>query len=89
MNRFLSIGCSGLLALLLAACAVTPLAPLPASNPASPNAREAAVPTHHNSLAADEATKKSQSLLETAGQGTNSSSGTMPGMNMGDMHDGH
>lgn len=89
MNRLLSIGCSGLLGLGLAACAVTPLAPLPATNPASPSAREAAVPTHHNSLAPDEATKKSQSLLETAGQGTNSSSNPMPNMNMGGMHDGH
>ncbi len=89
MNRFLSIGCSGLLALVLAACAVTPLAPLPASNPASPNAREATAPAHHNSLAPDEATKKSQALLETAGQGTSSSSNTTPNMNMGGMHDGH
>jgi len=89
MNRFFSLGCSGLLAFFLGACAVTPLSPLPASNPASPDAREAAVPVHHNSLAPDEATKKSKALLESAGQGSNAPSSGMSNMNMGGTHDGH
>ena len=80
MSRFVFIGGVGIL---LSGCATAPLAPLPASNPASPEAREAVVPVHHNSLAADAATRKSREFLEAGGQGASGASGEMSGMEMG------
>ncbi len=78
-------------ALLVAACAtIPPLAPLAASDPASPQAKEAPPRAFQGALAPDAATQKTHDLI--VNQGKNSSppraeqSGGMshmPGMNMG------
>ena len=80
----------GSVTLLLAACATTPLTPFPSTHPASPEAQEAPITPFRNSLASDEATKKSTDLLAAAEKGTltpppaqSSDMADMPGMNMG------
>jgi hypothetical protein len=73
--------------LLLAACATAPLTPFPPSHPASPEAQETTRSPFRNSLAPDEATKRSNDLLAAAEKGTltppSTQSSDMPGMNMG------
>ena len=63
MTRFLTF----LAATLLAGCATAPPPPLTAAHPASPDAPEGARLVRQTSLRADEATRKSRTLL-SAGQ---------------------
>lgn len=86
----------GSVALLLAACATTPLTPFPPAHPASPEAQEAPIAPFRNSLASDEATQKSKDLLAAAEKGTltpppaqSNDMSDMPGMNMGGSHENH
>lgn len=60
--RFLSL----LAAALLTGCATTPPPPLSADHPASPEAAEGARVPRQSSLRADEATRKSRTLLSAA-----------------------
>lgn len=79
--------------LLLAACATTPLTPFPSSHPASPEAAEATIVPFQDRLAPDEATKRSNALLEAAEKGTPASpsnqTNDMQGMNMGPQNENH
>ena len=62
MTRLLTF----LTAALLAGCATAPLLPLTAAHPASPDAPEGARLARQTSLRADDATRKSRSLLSAA-----------------------
>ena len=53
---------------LLGGCATAPPPPLTADNPASPSASEAGGQPLHNSLAADDLTRKTRELLAKAGK---------------------
>lgn len=75
---------SGVAILLLAGCAVTPLPPVPATHPASPQAAD--VPFKHaDTLGSDEATNHTDQLLDSAnadaGNAPPDSMSSMPGMN--------
>ena len=79
------LGALGVAALLLAGCATfTPLPPVSSTHPASPQAAEAPF-SHTDSLASDEATSRTDRLLEAAnadkGGAAPDSMSSMPGMN--------
>ncbi|CAN5753662.1 hypothetical protein BH09VER1_BH09VER1_12470 [soil metagenome] len=80
-SRFAAFGVA---VLFLAGCAVTPLPPVPPTHPASPQAAEAPF-SHTDSLGSDEATSRTNRLLETANADNDNtapdSMSSMPGMN--------
>ncbi len=67
--------------LLLTACAATPLQPLPATHPASPQAAEAPVHRSSENLQEDVLVRTTRQLLNGNGQSQPQGMSDMPGMN--------